>query len=61
MPVVELKTLGRLSHQQKAEITRRFTRTLQDVAGKEPGSVYVIIREIEPSNWGHAGELFSDK
>ncbi len=61
MPVVELKTLGKLSRQQKAEITRRFTRTLQDVAGKDPGSVYVIIREIEPSSWGHAGVLFSDK
>ncbi len=61
MPVVELKTLGKLSHQQKAEITEQFTRTLQDVAGKDPGSVYVIIREIEPSSWGHAGTLFSDK
>jgi 4-oxalocrotonate tautomerase family enzyme len=61
MPVVELKTLGKLSRQQKAEITRRFTRTLQDVAGKDPEYVYVIIREIEPANWGHAGELFSDR
>ncbi len=61
MPVVELRTLGKLTHQQKAEITREFTRTLEEVAGKPPGYTYVIIHEIERENWGHEGVLFSDK
>jgi len=61
MPVIELKTLGKLSHEQKAEITKRFTETMQDVAGKPPEYTYVIIHEIERENWGHKGVLFSDK
>ncbi len=60
MPIVELKTLGKLTHDQKAEITERFTRTLKEVAGKPPEYVYVVIHEIERVNWGHRGILFSD-
>ena len=60
MPVVELKTLGKLTHEQKAEITKQFTETLEKVAGKPPEYVYVIIHEIERENWGHKGLLFSD-
>ncbi len=60
MPIVELKTLGKLTKEQKAEITRQFTKTLQEVAGKPPEYVYVVIHEIERENWGHRGMLFSD-
>ena len=60
MPIIELKTLGKLTHEQKAEITKQFTKTLQDVAGKPPEYVYVIIDEIDRENWGHKGTLFSD-
>ena len=34
MPVVDLKILGKLTRDQKAEISRQFTETLQSVAGK---------------------------
>lgn len=60
MPVVELRTLGKLSHDQKAEIARRFTETLAEVAGKPPEYTYVIIREVDSEDWAHAGKLFSD-
>lgn len=59
MPIVELKILGKLTEEQKAEITKQFTRTLQEVAGKPPEYVYVVIHEIERENWGHRGTLFS--
>jgi len=58
MPVVELKSVGKLSHEQKAQISREFTETLQRVAGKPPEYVYVIITEVERENWAHKGELF---
>ncbi len=60
MPVVELKTLGKLTREQKCEITKQFTKTLEEVAGKSPRYTYVIIHEIEKENWGHKGVLFSD-
>ena len=58
MPVVLLKLLGTLTHDQKAEISREFTQTLQRVAGKPPEYTYVIIEEVERENWAHRGELF---
>ena len=60
MPVVELKILGKLTREQKAEISKQFTTTLQEVAGKPPEYTYVIIQEIERENWAHRGKLFSD-
>ncbi|MDI6793910.1 MAG: 4-oxalocrotonate tautomerase family protein [bacterium] len=59
MPVVNLKVLGKLSKEQKAQITEQFTKTLQEVAGKPPEYTYVIIEEVERENWGHRGKLFS--
>jgi 4-oxalocrotonate tautomerase len=61
MPLVELKILGKITKEQKAEITRQFTETLRNVAGKPPEYTYVIINEIGTENWGHKGELFADK
>lgn len=58
MPVVVLRTLGRLSRDQKAEISRQFTETLQSVAGKPPEYTYIIIEEVDRENWAHKGELF---
>ena len=58
MPVINLQTVGKLSHEQKEQITKEFTETLQKVAGKPPEYVYVIIDEVEPENWGHKGKLF---
>jgi 4-oxalocrotonate tautomerase len=60
MPVVELKILGKLTHDQKAAIAEQFTATLQEVAGKPPEYTYVIIREVEREDWAHKGKLFSD-
>ena len=60
MPVVELKTLGTLTKDQRAEITRRFTEVLEEVAGKPRDYIYVIIHEIDREHWGHRGKLFSD-
>ena len=59
MPVIELKTLGTLTHEQKAEISKQFTETLRKVAGKPPEYTYVIIHEIARENWAHKGELFA--
>lgn len=58
MPVVELKILGKLSKDQKAQIAKQFTNTLQEVAGKPPEYTYVIIQEVEREDWAHRGELF---
>ena len=61
MPYVEVKLLGKLSKEQKAEIARQITDTLYKVANKSPDHTYVVIQEIERVNWAAGGILFSDK
>ena len=61
MPVVTLKVLGTLTDEQKREISRRFTKDLEEVASKPPEYTYVIIEEVERTNWAHKGVLFADR
>jgi 4-oxalocrotonate tautomerase len=61
MPFINVKLVGTLTEEQKAEIADRFTKTLQEVAGKPPEYVYVVFDEVERENWAMAGKLFSDR
>lgn len=59
MPVVEVKVVGKLSKQQKAEIVKQFTKTLEEVAGKPPKYTYIHIQEIDGGDFAMEGKLFS--
>jgi 4-oxalocrotonate tautomerase len=59
MPVVNVKLVGTLKEEQKAEIAEKFTKTLEEVAGKPPKYVYVVFDEVKRENWAMAGTLFS--
>ncbi len=61
MPYVNVRMVGTLSEDQKAEIAEQFTKTLQDVAGKPPEYVYVVFDEVDRENWAMAGKLFSNR
>jgi 4-oxalocrotonate tautomerase len=58
MPVVNVKLVGTLTHEQKEELSKRITDAIQDVCGKPPQYTYVIIDEVPGENWAHAGKLF---
>ncbi|RLD56620.1 MAG: 4-oxalocrotonate tautomerase [Bacteroidetes bacterium] len=60
MPYINLKTLGKLTEKQKAQIAKEFTETLEKVANKPKNSVYIVIDEVERENWAVGGKLFSD-
>ena len=61
MPIVNLKVLGTLTDDQKRELVKRFTKDLEEVAGKPPEYTYVVIEEVPRTHWGHKGVLFADK
>jgi 4-oxalocrotonate tautomerase len=61
MPFVDVKLVGKLTEEQKAEIAERFTQILEEVARKPPEYVYVVFDEIDRGNWAMAGKLFSNK
>ncbi len=60
MPVVEVKLVGKLTRDQKAEIAKQFSETLSKVAGKPADSTYISFDEYDKDNFAWKGKLFSD-
>jgi len=61
MPYINLKiTKGGVSRDQKKQIVEEFTATLVNTLGKSPEHIHIVIDEIEPDNWGFAGQLTTD-
>lgn len=58
MPYVNVRiTRNGVTAEQKAQIVKEITQTLQRVLGKRPEHTHIIIDEVEPENWGFAGML----
>lgn len=60
MPVINVKIAGNLSREQKKEIVRRFTDTMEEVAGKPRDYVVVSFEEMPYENWGWGGQLLDE-
>jgi 4-oxalocrotonate tautomerase len=58
MPYVNVKLIGKLTHDQKQEISQSITDVLAKATGKDPKWTYVVIEEVEAENWAAAGKLF---
>jgi len=60
MPFIHVRLIGTLSEQQKAEIAKQFTETLEQVAKKPKQYTQIVFEEIPSENWALAGKLFSE-
>ncbi len=61
MPFINVKMTAGATKEQKAQIVKEFTDTLVRVLGKNPQNTHIVIDEVARENWGHAGELVSDR
>lgn len=61
MPYIHVRVAGTLDDNQKREIARRFSQTLQEVAGKNPSSTYTVFEEVDRSNWAVGEDLLADR
>ena len=52
---VQITREGDTSAKRKAEVIQGITRVLEDVLGKDPGTTFVVIEEVELENWGIGG------
>lgn len=57
MPYINLKVAGELTKEQKEEIAKDFSATLERVAGKPKESCYIVIDEVPRTHWAK-GERF---
>lgn len=61
MPYVNIKvTRDGVTREQKQQIVKEVTETLQRVLGKKPEHTHIVIDEVDPDNWGFAGVLTTD-
>lgn len=57
MPYINIRLLDdNVTIDQKAEVIRRITDVMVDVLHKDPSTTFVVIDEINPENWGLAGQ-----
>ena len=60
MPYVNVQITRGATREQKAELVRDFTQSLQRVLGKQPEHIHIVIQEIADEDWGYAGLLTDD-
>lgn len=58
MPYVSLRLIGKLSKEQKTQIAKEFSETLEKVAGKPKNSTYLVFDEVDKENWAQGDKLF---
>ncbi len=58
MPYVSLRVVGKLTRQQKIQIAKEFSETLEKVAGKPKNATYLVFDEVEKENWAQGENLF---
>ncbi|MEV0292708.1 4-oxalocrotonate tautomerase family protein [Nocardia sp. NPDC050710] len=56
MPYVNIKVTDEgVTREQKSQLIKGVTDLLYDVLGKAPDSTFVVIDEVELTNWGVGG------
>ena len=62
MPFVHVSiTRDGTSLAQKRQLVREITDTLERVLGKQPDLTHIVIAEVDTDDWGHGGELVTDR
>ena len=60
MPYVNIKLAGSVTREQKAQIAKEFTETLERVAHKPASYTYITFEEVSDEDWAIAGSLLAD-
>ena len=56
MPFVNLQiTPDGVTREQKAQVIKEITETLERVLNKQPELTHIVIQEVDVDNWGYAG------
>lgn len=55
MPYINVKLAGALTREQKAEIAREITETMERVAHKPKNYTYIVFDEVAAEDWAIGG------
>ena len=60
MPFVKIElTREGVTREQKQQLIKGVTDLITQVLNKDPQLTHISIQEVEPDNWGYAGEQIS--
>jgi 4-oxalocrotonate tautomerase len=57
MPYINVKLAGSISREQKKQIAKEITETMQKHAHKPPSYTYIVFEEVKMEDWAIGGEL----
>jgi len=60
MPYVNIKLAGSVTREQKAQIAKEITETLERIAHKPKSYTYITFEEVEYEDWAIAGKLLDE-
>jgi 4-oxalocrotonate tautomerase len=60
MPYVNVKVAGELTIEQKREISKDISETMERVCGKPKASCYIVFDEISRKNWAKGEDILDD-
>ena len=60
MPYINIKHAGALTREQKKEIAKEVTETMQRVANKPASYTYITFDEVAYENWAISGKLLDE-
>jgi 4-oxalocrotonate tautomerase len=60
VPYINIKHAGALTREQKKEIAKEVTETMQRVANKPASYTYITFDEVDYEDWAIGGKLLDD-
>ena len=60
MPYVNIKLAGEVTREQKAQIAKEITETLERVAHKPKSYIYITFEEVAYEDWAIGGQLLDE-
>ncbi|MFJ2485363.1 4-oxalocrotonate tautomerase family protein [Pseudomonas sp. NPDC087639] len=56
MPFISVRiTRDGVTRDQKAQVIKEITETMERVLNKDPKLTHIVIEEVDTDNWGYAG------
>ncbi len=61
MPMITIEMFEGRTQDQKRKLVEGITQICQETCDITPESLHIIIRDMNPENWAHAGEIIADR
>ncbi|SON53600.1 2-hydroxymuconate tautomerase [Hartmannibacter diazotrophicus] len=61
MPNITVQMFPGRTVEKRRELIAELTKTTCAVLGCSPGAVTVMLQDVDPINWGEAGETYADR